>query len=116
MSSNDKGIQGHTLSLALRRAYLALHRETDSALAQIGMTANQFVLMAALAESDTVTQQELAHRTDSDANTVRAMLVLLERKGWINRAANPSDLRARTVTLTSDGEKALEEAWRQSGP
>ena len=39
------------------------------------MTADQFVLLSALADADGVTQQELVRRVSSDPNTVRAMLL-----------------------------------------
>lgn len=106
----------HTLPLSLRRAYLTLHRETDAALAPIGLTADQFVLMAALIDSDSATQQELVRRTSSDANTLRAMLLLLEKKGWISRGLHPTDRRARTVALTEEGRQVYAIAWKRSDP
>ena len=45
---------GHELAMALRTAYLALHRRTDAALARHRVTADQFVLMAALARGEAV--------------------------------------------------------------
>src|SRR5579862_2685359 len=116
MSSHDDISAGHTLPLALRRAYLALHRETDAALAPIGLTADQFVLMAALIDSDSATQQELVRRTASDANTLRAMLLLLEKKGWISRGLHPRDRRARTVALTAEGRRVFDLAYQRSDP
>ncbi|HLK55593.1 MAG TPA: MarR family transcriptional regulator [Chthonomonadaceae bacterium] len=107
---------GHALPLSLRRAYLALHRETDAALAPIGLTADQFVLMAALMDADSATQQELARRTDSDANTLREMLLLLEKKGWVRRGPHPTDRRARTVALTEEGRRVYAVAWERSDP
>jgi len=116
MSSHDDISVGHTLPLALRRAYLALHRETDTALAPIGLTADQFVLMAALVDADSATQQELVRRTASDANTLRAMLLLLETKGWIRRGLHPTDRRARTVALTEEGRQVFDIALQRSDP
>jgi hypothetical protein len=67
-------ITGHELALALRSAYLSMHRRADAVLARFGVTADQFVLMAAIAEGDGLTQQDLVRRLSSDASTVRAML------------------------------------------
>ncbi|HKI37486.1 MAG TPA: MarR family transcriptional regulator [Gemmataceae bacterium] len=102
--------------MALRAAYLAMHRRTDAALARHGVTADQFVLLAALARGDAVTQRDLARRTTSDPNTVRAMLLLLESRGLIARRRHRTDARARTVTLTAKGRRAYESLWAAGEP
>ena len=94
---------GHHIALGLRAAYLAMHRQTDACLAKHGATADQFVLLGLLVREDGVTQQELVRRASSDANTVRAMLVLLEKRGLVARIGHPTDRRARSVTLTRRG-------------
>jgi DNA-binding MarR family transcriptional regulator len=99
-------VTGHDLALALRSAYLEMHRRADASLARFGVTADQFVLLAALAEADALTQRELARRICSDASTVRAMLLLLEARGLVARGPHPRDGRARSVTLTSRGRRA----------
>jgi len=96
----------HELALALRSAYLAMHRQADAALARFGVTADQFVLLAALAEAEALTQRELARRISSDSSTVRAMLALLEARGLVARSPHPRDGRARTVVLTEQGRRA----------
>ena len=80
--------------MALRAAYWAMHRQTQARLARCGVTADQFVLLALLAEQDGITQQELVRRASSDANTVRAMLVLMESRGLVTRKGHPTDGRA----------------------
>ena len=47
----------------------------------------------------------------SDPSTVRAMLVLLERRGLVEREAHPTDARARTVALTAKGLRAYRRLW-----
>jgi len=93
----------HNIAMALRAAYWAMHRQADAALSRHKVTADQFVLLSLLAEQDGVTQQELVRRASSDANTVRAMLVLLENQGLISRRPHPTDGRARSVALTQKG-------------
>lgn len=105
---------GHELALALRFAYLALHRRTGAALAADGVTADQFVVLGALAESEALTQRELVERTASDHNTLRAMLVLLERRGLVERRPHPTDGRARRVSLTSEGRRVYRRLWKHS--
>jgi DNA-binding MarR family transcriptional regulator len=93
-----------------------MHRRTGAVLAQSGVTADQFVLLAALADAAALTQRELVYRTSSDPNTVRAMLVLLERRGLIVRRPHPTDGRARSVSLTRKGRTVFNRLWRQSEP
>ena len=98
---------GHAIALALRTAYLAMHRRADATVARFGVTADQYVLLAALAEAEALTQQDLTDRVGSDASTVRAMLLLLEGRGLVARGPHPSDGRARRVALTPLGRTAF---------
>jgi DNA-binding MarR family transcriptional regulator len=105
MNQNDE------LPLALRAAYHDLHRRSDMQFAEHGVTADQFVLLATLARGAALTQRQLAARMPSDPSTVRAMLVLLERRGLVSRNTHPTDGRARTVALTKPGRQKLQEVW-----
>jgi DNA-binding MarR family transcriptional regulator len=104
--------QERALPLALRATYLALHRSTDAVLSEYGVTADQFVLMLALREDRALTQRALAERISSDASTVRAMLVLLEKNSLVQRITHPTDSRAKTVELTSAGKRKLQKLWK----
>lgn len=107
---------GHEIAMGLRAAYWAMHRRTEAGLAAHGVTADQFVLLSLLAREDGITQQGLVRRASSDANTVRAMLVLLEKRGLVTRDKHPTDGRARCVALTRKGRKVHDKLWTQSEP
>jgi len=109
-------VSGHEIAMGLRAAYWAMHRRTDACFAKRGVTADQFVLLALLAEKDGTTQQELGHRASSDRNTIRAMLVRLEDSGLIARKQHPTDGRALRVTLTRKGRQTYEQLWAESEP
>lgn len=103
------------IAVALRAAYLSMHRMTNQYLIDFGITADQFVCMSILYHNPGSTQQELAKLAASDANTIRAMLLLLEKKGLVIRKDYPGDGRAFLVSLTRKGrnvfgksDKALE--------
>jgi len=100
------------LPLELRAAYFALHRCSDMQFAKLGVTADQFVLLATLARGNALTQRELAARMSSDPSTVRAMLVLLEERGLVSRNTHPTDGRARTVALTAAGLRKYRQVWK----
>ncbi len=104
------------LPMALRSAYMALHRRTEAQFAPYGVTADQFVLLATLARGQALTQRELARRMPSDPSTVRAMLVLLEKHGLVQRDTHPTDARARTVSLTAAGKRKLRKLWTAGEP
>ena len=99
------------IPIALRAAYLALHRRSETQFAPHGVTADQFVLLATLARGHALTQRELARRMSSDPSTVRAMLVLLERRGLVQREAHTTDARARAVALTPLGKRKFRKLW-----
>ena len=91
------------LAMGLRGAYMAMHRKTNTALLKLGITADQFVIMVILDESPGVIQQELVKLANSDPNTMRAMLLILEKKELIERKKHPNDGRAFQVYLTAKG-------------
>lgn len=101
------------LPMALRAAYLALHRASDAKFAPHGITADQFVLLATLARGgQALNQRQLAQRMPSDPSTVRAMLVLLEKSGLVEREPHPTDARARMVKLTTNGRQKFQRLWK----
>jgi DNA-binding MarR family transcriptional regulator len=105
---------GHDIAIALRAAYLALHRRSEARFARHGVTADQFVLLATLARGgNALTQRELGRRMSSDPSTVRAMLVLLAARGLVGRDRHPTDARARTVALTAKGLRAYRRLWKE---
>jgi DNA-binding MarR family transcriptional regulator len=109
-------VTGHEIAMGLRAAYWAMHRQTDACFTKHGVTANQFVLLALLAEDDGITQQQLVQRASSDPNTVRAMLVLLENRGLVSRERHPDDGRAYNVTLTRKGQQTYNRLLEKSEP
>lgn len=105
---------GHEIAMALRGAYLAMHRQADAAVAPFGLTANQFVLLALLDERDGVSQRDLVERASSDPNTIRPMLTALETKGLVDRQTDPDDGRAWLVSMTAKGRRLFRKARKES--
>ena len=105
---------GNTLGMKLRGAYLSMHRTFQAHFARFGITADQFVVLSLLAAEDGLIQRELVRRTSSDANTITALLRLLERDGLIRRVRHENDGRARCVFLTERG-RQLQRKLERSG-
>jgi DNA-binding MarR family transcriptional regulator len=101
--------EAHELAMALRGAYLTMHRRADAYLVKHGVTADQYVLLRLLEEESEVTQQTLVVRAYSDPNTVRTILMLLEGRGFVTRKPHPLDGRARSVSLTRKGRKVCQQ-------
>lgn len=53
-----------------------------------------------------ITQSGLALRLGLDKSTVSRLVVLLERRGWIERARSSSDARSINLRLTAAGRRA----------
>jgi len=75
-----------------------------------GVTLRQTVLLAAIAEDEGASQSDLVRTTGVDRSTLADMMARMEKKGLIARAAAADDGRAKSVRLTTDGRRRLNEA------
>lgn len=86
-------------------------RMIKKALHTLDLSHTQFVLLAVIAqlseEGKVVTQKESSNYSQVDVMTVSSVLRLLEKKGWINRLAHPTDTRANQIRTTVEGQKLV---------
>lgn len=75
-----------------------------------GVTLRQTVLLAAIAEAEGASQSDLVRTTGVDRSTLAEMMARMERKGLIIREAAADDGRAKSVSLTAEGRRRLNEA------
>jgi DNA-binding MarR family transcriptional regulator len=80
----------HGLAMALRLAYLAVHRRMDAVMSVHSVVADQFIVLKTISDNEGVSQKELAEKVGCDRNTLRAMLVLLEQRGNVCRQVDVS--------------------------
>lgn len=83
-------------------------REQRQALAKIGLTHPQFVVLASLLwltiyENHPITQRHLSEHTKIDKMTMSTLVTTLERKKLIKRVDHHLDSRAYSLTLTNKG-------------
>lgn len=87
----------------------------NRALRAMGLTLTQFSLMAGLywlnKKGQQVTQQQLADFANTDKMMTSKVLTVLEKKQFIKKANDPSDSRAKLLTITDKGTKTLREAY-----
>lgn len=105
---------GHELAMSLRRAYLSMHRATNTCFVEHGLSADSFTVLTVLADFGSMTQNELTGKIGSDANTVSAMITRLERLKLIERKRSSEDGRARIAELTDEGRKIQKTLWDKS--
>jgi DNA-binding MarR family transcriptional regulator len=99
-----------TIGFALKQAQQALRSHMDSGLREIGLTTPQYAVLAFLDAESGASNAELARRAFVTPQTMQAILVGLERAGFIARTPHPEHGRVQTTELTPTGRDALEAA------
>lgn len=79
----------------------------DRRVKSLGLTRSQWWVLTHLYRNDGVTQSELAELLEVEKATLGRLLDRLETKGWVRRAADPQDRRAKRVYLTEEVEPAM---------
>jgi DNA-binding MarR family transcriptional regulator len=99
-----------TIGFALKLAQQALRTHLDGALQEIGLTTPQYAVLTFLEVEPGASNAELARRAFVTPQTMQAILVALERTGFISRTPHPEHGRVQTTELTSRGRGVLKEA------
>lgn len=98
------------LCLHAQRAARALARRFDMALKPVGITSGQFSLLMSLNRPHPPKVGSVAALLAMDRTTLTANLKPLERRGFIETEADPTDKRARLLRLTPAGRAVLVDA------
>ena len=94
----------------------------DDALADLGLSAAEVNALACFAGREAVSVRELVAATAQRPSTLTGVLDRLERRGLIERGANPADRRSVLVSLTPDGRRHAARVavafrrWRNGSP
>ncbi len=99
-----------------RKAARAVSRHYEQLARQVGMTAAQFSVLAAIDHGETVMTADLADRLSMDRTTLVRNIALLELKGLVS-ASLASDGRGKSYGQTEEGARLLQEAlplWRKA--
>lgn len=91
-----------------------LHRATQLADERFALcvgksepTPRQYVVLAAIAQSEGLNQTAIVNATGVDRATVAEMVTRLVKNGWLQRRRTKEDARAYAVKLTTEGREAL---------
>ncbi|TNY27541.1 MarR family winged helix-turn-helix transcriptional regulator [Fulvimonas soli] len=99
-----------TIGYALKLAQQALRTRLDSGLREIGLTTPQYAVLTYLREEAGASNAALARRAFVTPQTMQAILVALERAGFISRTPHPEHGRVQRTELTTKGRDVLESA------
>src|SRR6516165_12611931 len=101
--------------LAVRQAARRVTQFYDQFLASAGLRTTQFSILAKLQRLGERSINELAAEMVMDRTTLGRNVLPLEREGLISIEPGRTDRRSKTVKLTPEGRKRLDEArerWR----
>lgn len=97
-----------SISHLLHRAQQLAAMKSASALREAGVTLRQFSVLAAATGESEPSQSRLVELTGIDRSTLADMLNRMEQSNLIVRTQSKTDARAKSVSLTSQGARALE--------
>jgi DNA-binding MarR family transcriptional regulator len=92
------------------RLWRVSHERTAEALESVGLTPPLFALLNVLGARKGAIQQEIGQAMDIDPSTMVSLIDHLESAGLAKRRTHPKDRRAREVSITPKGRRALERA------
>ena len=102
--------------LLLPKVVARVFEVQDRALAQIGLTARQALILLSCDLEEANTAAELAALYGLEASSITRLVDRLEKKRLIERTRSRSDRRKAILVLTPKGKSALQRAVRIAGP
>jgi DNA-binding MarR family transcriptional regulator len=104
----DTHVESHrSLGYALKRLQQTLRGRMDAALAEFGLTAPQYAVLALLAAEPRISNAQLARRSFVTAPTMIRIVTGLEAAGLLSRSPVAGGGRAQPALLTDAGEQRL---------
>ena len=96
----------------LRRSWYSLNQAFRRRIVHLGITPNHYTILRWLieAESDGLTQRQIADLMASDPNTITSILNRMEAKNLIQRTPHTQDGRAHQIVIQPKGRIAFEKA------
>jgi DNA-binding MarR family transcriptional regulator len=77
--------------------------ELEAALAEIGLSGRELLLLSFVRAHPDLSQQELSGRLGLDPTIVVGLVDALEQRGLLRRAKDPADRRRNVLSATDDG-------------
>lgn len=106
------GTPARSVGFTLSSLGLAVSREFRETLQPLRMEPREFAMLRTIAPAEGLAQQALAERLHIPASRMVAFVDELEKRGLLERRANPKDRRTRALYLTEKGKRLLESAFK----
>ena len=97
--------EDQTIGFLISDAARMMRTVFDRRVRKLGLTRAQWLVLARLHRRPGASQSELAEMMEVEKASAGRMVDRLERKGWVERRADPVDRRVNRLFLTSDAEK-----------
>lgn len=88
------------LGLLIKETQAVLHQRMEEALRPLGLSVAQYACLQALRSDPGITSSELARRVFVSRQSANVLVRALERRGLVERAADPGPRRQRATTVT----------------
>ena len=98
------------LGYLIKHAHLELEKQTDAALAGMGVTSRDLGVLRVIAGGEAASQQDVARVLGVDRTTMVALLDALEGERIIVRRPSEHDRRRNVVELTDAGHELFDRA------
>ncbi|WP_176083923.1 MarR family transcriptional regulator [Martelella sp. HB161492] len=100
----------HSVGALLKRAQHAYRLRVDRDLRELGLTAPQYAVLAAVQKEHGLSNAELSRIAFVKPSTMLGLISNLERAGLILRSPHPQNARVLQTTLTESGMRVFEQA------
>lgn len=91
----------------------ALNRRIRDALTPLGLTVSQYTALSFLESQAQISNAQLAERSLISPQSANEMIKQMEKRGWVERAPDPSHGRIVRLSLTAAGQAMLDAAHEQ---
>ncbi len=108
-------VTSRRLGYQLKRTQHALRLRMDEALHALGLTAPQYAVLSILEEAPRLSNADLARRSFVTPQTMIRIVVGLEERGLLSRAARTDNARILEASLSDVGRQLLAKAHAAVG-
>lgn len=107
MTPNDDHYIGYSITDVARLMRTVFERRVRG----LGLTRAQWLVIARVRHHPGLSQSEVADLLEIEKATAGRLIDRMERKGWIERRAEPRDRRVNRLHLTTKGVRLHTEIW-----
>lgn len=92
------------------RLHRVLRRRLGEVISHMGLTVQQYTVLAVLGARGQLSNAQLAERSLITPQAANEMIKVMEERGWVDRSADPSHGRVIHLRLTDAGREILDGA------